>query len=180
MKIIGWIRMGDKASCGGVVAEASVTEKCDGLGYAFQGAAMSCTKGCMIADGYTHAKLDNGKLRVHHGQCTSGGCALVSTVNNRDGIGNASGATVADQFVQDLEGKLVEVFLPRASELCEFDQHLVFVDEHGVLLEGLHYQLFDTRGALIAGVTGPDGKTEIITGDKGEHLSFTLERPEQA
>lgn len=180
MKIIGWIRIGDKASCGGVVAEASQSEKSHGLGYAFQGGTMSCNKGCKIADGYAHAKLDNGMLRVTHGQLTSGGCALVSTLNDIDGIGNASGKPLADQFIQDAEGKLVDVFLPRARALCEFDQHLVFEDEHGKALEGIHYQLFDTRGALISGVTGADGKTDIMGGDKGEHLLFMLGRMDVA
>lgn len=180
MKIIGWIRLGDKASCGGVVAEGSSNEKSHGKGYAFQGAAMSCNKGCKIADGYAHAKLENGKQRVTHGQCTSGGCALISTLNNIDGIGNAGGTAVADAFVQDAEGKLMDLFLPRAPELCEYDQHIVFTDEDGALLDEVHYQLVDTRGAVITGVTGKDGRTEVMSGDRGEMLSFTLERTDAA
>lgn len=39
MKIIGWIRYGDKAACGGVVVEASAVEISHGRGYTFQGAA---------------------------------------------------------------------------------------------------------------------------------------------
>lgn len=180
MKIIGWIRLGDKASCGGVVAEGSATEKSHGIGYAYQGAAMNCQNGCTIADAHAHAQLENGRQRVTHGQCTSGGCSLISTLNNIDGIGNASGATVADAFAQDAEGKLVNIFLPRQLELCEYDQHIVFTDEDGALLDEVHYQLFDTRGARISGVTGKDGRTEIMGGERGETLSFSLERLETA
>lgn len=180
MKIIGWIRLGDQASCGGVVAEGSSAEKSHGKGYAFQGATMSCNKGCKIVDGYAKAELENGRKRVHHGQCTSGGCALISTLNNIDGVGNASGMAVADAFAQSAEGKLLDIFLPRASALCEFDQHIVFTDEDGTLLDEIHYQLVDSRGAVITGVTGADGRTEVMAGDRGETLSFTLERTDDA
>lgn len=180
MKIIGWIRLGDKASCGGVVAEGSSTEKSHGKGYAFQGATMTCNKGCRIVDGYAHAKLENGMQRVTHGQCTSGGCALISTLNDIDGIGNASGANVADAFVQDAEGKLLDLFLPRPPALCEYDQHIVFTAEDGSLLDDVHYQLYDTRGAVITGVTGKDGRTEIMGGDRGETLTVTLGPTEAA
>lgn len=180
MKIIGWIRQDDKASCGGVVAEGSTTEKSHGKGYAFQGGAMRCDKGCTIVDGHAHARLENGKQRVTHGQSTSGGCALISTLNGIDGIGNASGACIADAFVQDAEGKPRELFLPRAASLCEFDQHIIFTDEDGVLLDDVHYQLYDTRGAILAGVTGKDGRTEIMGGDRGETLSFSIGPTETA
>ena len=180
MKIVGWIRLDDKASCGGVVAEGSATEKSHGKGYAFQGAAMNCPSGCTIADAYPHARLENGKQRVTHGQCTSGGCSLISTLNNIDGIGNASGAVVADAFAQDAQGKLLSIFLPRSPELCEYDQHIVFTDEHGAPLDDVHYQLCDSRGALIKGVTGKDGRTEIMGGDRDETLSFMIGRTETA
>jgi uncharacterized Zn-binding protein involved in type VI secretion len=174
MKIIGWIRLDDKAACGGTVAEASLTEKSHGLGYSFQGAAMSCNKGCKIVDGYPHAKLQNGKQRVIHGQRTSEGCALISTLNHINGIGNATGQNIADKFIKDAAGNLLEVFLPRPLSLCEFDQHVVFTDEDGAVLDEVHYQLTDTRGAVITGVTGPDGRTEIMGGDGSEVLLISL------
>lgn len=162
MKTIGWIRLGDKAACGGVVAEASSIETSHGRGYAFQGAAMDCKKGCKIADGYPNARLTNGRQRVTHGQRTSGGCALASTLNDIDGIGNAPGSRIADAFEQDAEGNLLEIFLPRPLASCTFDQHVVFVDEHGAALDDVHYRLADERGAVIAGVTANGGRTDAM------------------
>jgi uncharacterized Zn-binding protein involved in type VI secretion len=180
MKTIGWVRLGDKASCGGVVAEASSTETSHGKGYAFQGAAMDCKKGCKIADGHPNARLTNGKQRVTHGQCTSGGCALASTLNDVDGIGNASGSQIADAFKQDAAGNLLEIFLPRPLPLCTFDQHVVFVDEHGAELDGVPYQLADERGATIDGVTGSDGRTNIMGSEKAGNLTISLGAGETA
>lgn len=86
MQIIGWIRVSDKAACGSAVAEGSSCEFSDGIGYSFQGARMACTKGCVIADGYPDSTLSNGKAQVLHGQLTSGGCPLISTLNGVDGV----------------------------------------------------------------------------------------------
>jgi uncharacterized Zn-binding protein involved in type VI secretion len=180
MKTIGWVRLGDKASCGGVVAEASSTETSHGKGYAFQGAAMDCKKGCKIADGHPNARLTNGKQRVTHGQRTSGGCALASTLNDVDGIGNASGSNIADAFKQDAEGNLQEIFLPRPLSLCAFDQHVVFVDEHGAELHDVPYQLADERGAVIAGITGSDGRTNSMGGEQSGTLTISLGAGETA
>jgi uncharacterized Zn-binding protein involved in type VI secretion len=174
MNTIGWVRRGDKASCGGAVAEASSTETSHGNGYAFQGAAMDCKKGCKIADGHPSARLTNGKQRVTHGQRTSGRCVLASTLNDIDGIGNASGSLIADAFKQDAEGNLLEIFLPRPLSLCAFDQHVVFVDEHGTKLDDVPYQLADERGAVIAGVTGSDGRTDSMGSARAGTLTISL------
>jgi uncharacterized Zn-binding protein involved in type VI secretion len=86
MTISGWIRLGDAATCGGTVAEGSSCELSDGIGYAYQGARMSCTRHCVIAEGYPSTVLSNGKAQVLDGQRTSGKCALVSTLNGVDGV----------------------------------------------------------------------------------------------
>jgi uncharacterized Zn-binding protein involved in type VI secretion len=89
MDIIGWVRMGDKASCGGKVAEASQVEMGSGRGYTFQGARMSCRKHCKISEGFVTSTLSSGRCKVHHGMSTSGGCTLESTLNEVDGVGGA-------------------------------------------------------------------------------------------
>lgn len=86
MKIIGWVRHGDKAACGGTVAEASESDLSHGKALAYQGAAMSCAGNCVISDGYPGSVLANGKAQVLDGQLTSGGCALASTLNGIDGV----------------------------------------------------------------------------------------------
>lgn len=88
MEIIGcgWIRLGDKATCGGTVAECSSHDLSDGIGYAFHGARMSCNRNCVISEGYPSSILSNGKAQVLDGQRTSNGCALISTLNGVDGV----------------------------------------------------------------------------------------------
>jgi uncharacterized Zn-binding protein involved in type VI secretion len=84
--IRGFIRISDRASCGGTVAEGSSCEFSDGIGYSFQGARMSCSQNCVIAEGDPSSILSNGKAQVLDGQRTSGGCGLISTLTGVDGV----------------------------------------------------------------------------------------------
>jgi uncharacterized Zn-binding protein involved in type VI secretion len=88
MEIIGWIREFDEASCGGVVSEGDQTFRSMGIPYAFEGARMACPAHCVIVEGYAHSTLTNRRSRVIHGMKTSGGCPLISTLNDRDGVRN--------------------------------------------------------------------------------------------
>ena len=71
------------------MAEGSSCESSDGLGYTFQGARMSCSRDCTIAEGCPDSILANGKAQVVHGHKTSGGCRLTSTLNGVDGVADA-------------------------------------------------------------------------------------------
>jgi uncharacterized Zn-binding protein involved in type VI secretion len=84
MRIIGWIREGDKAACGGTVVEGLATCTGRGVPYGYQGPRMACRKRCVIAEGFARATLVNGRGRVIHGMKTSGGCPLISTLNDLD------------------------------------------------------------------------------------------------
>jgi uncharacterized Zn-binding protein involved in type VI secretion len=95
MKIIGWIREGDKATCRGTVAEGLKTCTSHGVPYTYQGARMACRKNCVIVEGFARSTLPNGRSRVIHGMVTSGGCSLYSTLNDVDGVVNESGDVVA-------------------------------------------------------------------------------------
>ncbi len=95
MKIIGWIRYGDMAACGGTVVEGDQTCISYGRAYTFQGARMACRKNCVIADGFMRSTLTNGRSQVIHGMVTSGGCPVYSTLNDIDGVGNESGGSIA-------------------------------------------------------------------------------------
>lgn len=91
MKIIGWIRYGDKTACGGTVVEGLPNCTSHGRAISFQGARIACRKGCVIVEGFPRATLPNGRPRVIHGMVTSGGCPCYSTLNDIDGVGNESG-----------------------------------------------------------------------------------------
>jgi uncharacterized Zn-binding protein involved in type VI secretion len=101
MEIIGWIRELDTASCGGVVSEGDQCFRSMGRPYAFQGARMACTAHCVIAEGYTQSTLTNRRSRVIHGMKTSGGCPLISSLNDRDGVRNGSGQAIPLSFALD-------------------------------------------------------------------------------
>ena len=107
MNIIGWIRQGDKAACGGLVVEWLSTCTGHGVPYSYQGARMACRNSCVIAEGFDRSTLANGRHRVIHGMTTSGGCPLYSTLNDIDGVGNESGKAVPLSFAQGDNGEWV-------------------------------------------------------------------------
>lgn len=107
MKIIGWIRQGDKSACGGKVADGLNTCTGRGVPYSFQGARMACSKNCVIIEGFSRSTLSNGRSRVIHGMMTSGGCPLSSTLNDIDGVDNESGEAIPLSFTQDHNGEWV-------------------------------------------------------------------------
>ncbi|MCL1620494.1 PAAR domain-containing protein [Ralstonia pseudosolanacearum] len=77
MKLIGWIRHGDKAACGGTVIEGNLTTNSHGRSLAYVGAHMACPKGCVIVEGHPFVTFD-GKMTPHHGHRTSYGCPLIT------------------------------------------------------------------------------------------------------
>jgi uncharacterized Zn-binding protein involved in type VI secretion len=87
MNIVGWIRQGDATACGGIVAEGLSNCISRGRAISFQGARVTCSKSCAIAEGFSRATLPNGQPRVIHGMKTTGGCACYSTLNGVDGVG---------------------------------------------------------------------------------------------
>lgn len=112
MRIIGWIRVGDKAACGGVVAEGDPLVSSNGIPYSFEGARMSCASKCVIAEGYEFSTLANRRHRVLHGMRTSCGCPLYSTLNDRDGVGNGAGNEVPEKYFRNADGRWEPIKAP--------------------------------------------------------------------
>ena len=153
MKIIGWIRQGDKTACGGTVDEGLSIWTSHGRAISFQGARIACRKGCTIADGYEHATLPNGRKMVLHGMVTSGGCPCYSSLNDIHGVGNASGEAVADKHVLDNNGKWVPVETSAPQE-DTYDERPQLVAPP---IKGLPYYVETTDGRTFSGRTGTDG-----------------------
>jgi uncharacterized Zn-binding protein involved in type VI secretion len=107
MKILGWIREGDRAACGGVAAEGFPTHISYGKALSYYGARMKCRKNCVIAQAHPLYTLPNGQQVPHHGHVTSGGCPLESTLNDIHGWGNESQEPIALTFKQDENGNCV-------------------------------------------------------------------------
>ncbi|WP_208280504.1 PAAR domain-containing protein [Massilia oculi] len=151
MKIIGWIREGDTAACGGVVTEGDWLCRGRGRAYAFQGAQMACKKKCLIADGFSRRTLTNGRASVIHGMVTSGGCPLLSTLNDLDGVSNGGGR-VPTSFFLNADGH----WTGDAPALDEhpYDEQVLLRHQRA---EGLPYLIETMDGRVFSGRIGPDG-----------------------
>jgi len=148
MKIIGWIRQGDKAACGGTVIEGDHTSSCYGRPLSYTGAHMACRKNCVIVEGHPLASMD-GRTLVLHGHRTSNGCPLISTVNDVAGWGNEGGDPVAAEFFQNADGH----WAPKVAD-GQYDEqpHLVAPP-----IAGVPYYIETMDGRTFSGRTGADG-----------------------
>jgi len=151
MKIIGWIRKGDKAACGGSVAEGDPLCTGWGLAYAFQGAQIACKKNCSIAEGFGSCTLMNGRVAVLHGMRTSGGCPLLSTLNDLDGVSNGDGS-VPTSFFLNADGHWTGT--APAAEKARYDEQVLLQHRRA---EGLPYRIETMDGRVFSGRIGPDG-----------------------
>jgi uncharacterized Zn-binding protein involved in type VI secretion len=153
MNLIGWVRLGDKAACGGEVAEG--VNNCTGHGvpYSFEGALMACRNNCVIAEGFSRSTLPNGRSRVIHGMRTSGGCPLYSTLNDVDGVSNLSGDVLGEKHSLNADGEWMAVKEPPPHE-APYDElpHLV-----APLVVGVPYFIETKDGRTFPGRTGTDG-----------------------
>lgn len=135
MKILGWIRKGDNAACGEVVAEGMPTFTVHGQPVAFLGANMTCRKNCVIAQAHPGYTLPNQKTAPHHGHVTSNGCPLISSLNDVYGWKNESDENIPAAYKQNHLEEWIPVFSPLRHEDGEHDQHLIFENQMGKHLE---------------------------------------------
>lgn len=151
MKIIGWIRQGDQATCGGLAAEGDQFCRGRGQAYTFQGAQMSCQKKCSIVEGFSGRKLTNGCASVVHDMKTSGGCPLLSTLNDLDGVSNGGGP-IPTSFFMNADGHWTGA-APAAKEQ-PYDEQVLLQHRRA---EGLPYRIETMDGRVFSGRLGPDG-----------------------
>ena len=97
MKILGWIRVGDRTACGGIVVEGYDRISYDGIAYAHRDAKINCSQGCVIVEAADFYRLPNGKPVPFHGHRTSGGCPLHSTINDLCGYATDHAEAVPEQ-----------------------------------------------------------------------------------
>jgi uncharacterized Zn-binding protein involved in type VI secretion len=168
MEIIGWIREGDKAACGGTVVEGDQFTISDGRAYTFEGARMACPKNCVIAEGYAFSTLTNGRSQVIHGMKTSGGCPLISTLNDCDGVGNERGEDVPIRFVLGEAGEWVG----KTNE--GYDQHFVLTDEKtGAPVSDRYYRM-TIKGKIIEGKSDAAGRTQKVAADDPSEVMIEI------
>ncbi|UWE19019.1 PAAR domain-containing protein [Herbaspirillum huttiense] len=170
MKIVGWIRYGDKTACGGTVMQGDPTCISYGKPYAFHGALIACRKKCIIADGYPLSTLTNGRAMAIHGMKSSAGCPIQSTLNNIDGVGVDDNTEIPLRYVQDDTGE----WIGKMNE--GYDQHFVLNDEiTGEPLANRHYRM-KLDGRVIEGKTDSFGKTEKVFADDPKDVTIEIMR----
>jgi uncharacterized Zn-binding protein involved in type VI secretion len=153
MEIIGWVRYGDKAACGGTVIEGSLNDISYGKSYSFKGARIACRKSCVIAEGFPAAILSNGRNQVTHGMLTSSGCPLQSTLNDVDGVENESGELIPEKYFCNADGYWVPVKEPAEHE-DSYDEQLNLTAPP---IEGVPYYVETMDGRTFSGRAGADG-----------------------
>lgn len=169
MRILGWIRVGDKAACGGTVIEGNNRMTYDGIPYSYQDARVDCSQACVIAEATSFYRLPNGKRVPHHGHRTSGGCPLHSSMNDLCGYATDDAATVPVQFISDGSGG----WLP-CNHASAYDLAFLIKDERtGEPLANVPYRIALNDGRSIEGRTDTAGRTEVIHSDHPEHATLT-------
>ncbi len=112
---------------------------------------MACTKKCSITDGLSRRMLMNGRASVIHGMRTSGGCPLVSTLNDLNGVSN-HGGPVATSFFMNADGRWTDA-APALGE-HSYDEQVLLMHQRA---DGLPYHIETMDGRVFSGRIGPDG-----------------------
>jgi uncharacterized Zn-binding protein involved in type VI secretion len=167
MNILGWIRVGDHAACGGVVVDGDSTCASHGRPLANDGARIACQKNCRGIASHGQSMLPGGKSQLVHGDKTTGGCPLISTLNDIHGIGNSSGAGPT-AFYQTDEGAWVE---------GKYDDRYVLRGiGSGEPLPNLAYAIERADGSVEHGVTDAQGHTHLLKQTlDAEHVRIYVE-----
>ncbi|WP_321955322.1 PAAR domain-containing protein [Paraburkholderia bannensis] len=152
MKIRGWIREGDRAACGATVAQGDSTFSSHGQHVAFDGAPMSCMKNCHVVAGANNSTLPSGQRKAVHGDATSAGCPLISTLNDQHGIGAGDDA-VATSFFQDADGNW---------QPGKYDDRYILLSFGNTPLVNTAYAIERESGAVEHGITDAQGHTHLL------------------
>lgn len=183
MSIIGWIREGDAASCGGHVERGHPTYTSHGKALAYDGSPMKCRKNCVVKAREHHFSLPDGLPKVLHGDETSGGCPLMSTLNGIHGIGDPSGVPIATAYFQQAVGAHVAAGL--AAEALDdgawvpgrYDDRYVLLSAHDdEPLAHVAYAIEREDGGVEHGTTDAEGRTHLLKQTwEQEHVRIYLE-----
>jgi hypothetical protein len=129
---------------------------------------MACRKNCVIAEGHANVTLANGRSMVSHGQRTSGGCPLLSTLNGIDGWGN-SGEAIAESFFENANGQWIGV-KPPAPRAQTFDEQPQLVSPTAI---GIPYFIETADGRTYAGRMAADGMLPRVATDGSDDITVS-------
>lgn len=186
MSIIGWIREGDAASCGGSVKQGHPLYNSHGKPLAHHGSPIACRKNCVVVAGDHHFTLPDGLPQALHGDKSSNGCPLASTLNGIHGIDDPSGAPPATAWFQPAAAALAATVAPEALEEAlaeapwvpgEYDDRYVLVSAgNGEPLAHAAYAIEREDGSIEHGTTDAEGHTHLLKQTlEREHVRIYLE-----
>jgi uncharacterized Zn-binding protein involved in type VI secretion len=155
--ILGWLRVDDKAACGGTVIEGNLTNISMGKAIAFQGARIACRHNCTIREGFPFF-TDNRRPVPHHLHKSTRGCPIYSTLNGIDGWEDGGDSAPAERYFQNADGHWVAVAEPEPHEE-PFDEQTHLAEPSA---PGVPYHIETMDGRTFSGRTGPDGRLPRI------------------
>jgi uncharacterized Zn-binding protein involved in type VI secretion len=169
MSIIGWIREGDAASCGGHVEHGHPTYTSHGKPLAHDGSPMKCRKHCVVKAGEHRFTLPDGLPQALHGDKTSGGCPLTSTLNGIHGIDDPSDAPVATAYFQPAAAALAAAGIAAAHLDDEpwvpgryDDRYVLLGASDDEPLAHVDYAIEREDGSVEHGTTDAEGHTHLL------------------
>jgi hypothetical protein len=155
--ILGWLRVDDKAACGGTVIEGNLTHIRMGKALTFQGAKIACRYNCTIRDGLPFF-TDNAKAVPHHLHQSTRGCSIYSTMNGVDGWGVDGDSAPVERCFQNADGHWVVVTEPAAHEVPYDEQAQIDAEP----IDGVPYHIETPDGRVFSGHLAPDGQLPRI------------------
>lgn len=170
MQIIGCIRVGDRAACGGMVAQSESGIIVDGRECAFKGAKMACQRHCTIAQAAGEYTLCNGADLPHHGHLTTGGCPLESSANDLYGFACEPASAPPARFILGQDGQWMA-----CPHTGEFD--ILFVIKNhmsGLPVPNIRYRISLESGTVLVGTTNQYGLTELVSSDQPERATIEV------
>lgn len=182
MGIIGWIREGDAASCRGKVEQGHPSYTSHGKPLAHHGSPMDCGNGCTVTAGDHHFTLPDGLPLALHGDKTSGGCHLLSTLNGIHGVDDPSGAPLVTAWFQPAAaavapGQAFEALadLPWVPGRYD-DRYVLLSNSDGEPLANTAYAIEREDGSVEHGTTDAEGHTHLVRQTlEAEHVRIYVE-----
>jgi uncharacterized Zn-binding protein involved in type VI secretion len=148
ISILGSICVGDKTSCGGIVATGSPFSDVNGRAIARVGDRIACKKNCVIVTGNLTEVIDGAAMALHGSQ-TSAQCTCLSRNNDFHGDGQSETEVASVPVAADLG----IAFMPDMAALLEENHWLEFslTDSHDNPIPHLVYVVVDPAGAQFSG-----------------------------
>ena len=156
--ILGSICVGDKTSCGGIVATGSQVSSVNGKGIARMGDKIACKHNCVIVEG-NMAEIIDGAPMALHSAATSHGCTCLSRNNDFNG----DGKTAAEIATVPAAADAGIAYMSETAQLLNEDQWVEFrlVNGDDEPIPDQPFELTDPSGRKIAGSLDSAGYARV-------------------